>query len=65
MWRQCALCASIVLPLARVTVVFWFSQDWQRNTRLDMYCVRQHAGTVYSHDNLFHTLRSYQDLVGT
>lgn len=45
-----------------VPMVAWFSEGWQRQTRLDMRCVRQHASSAYSHDNLFHTLLGLTDV---
>lgn len=45
-----------------VPLVAWFSDGWQRQTHLNMQCVKQHASAAYSHDNLFHTLLGLTDV---
>ena len=46
-----------------VPMVAWFSEGWQRATRLDQGCARQHAGSgQFTHDNLVHTVLGLTDV---
>ncbi len=46
----------------RVPMLIWTSEGYQERTRLDVRCVREHADTAVSHDNLYHTVLGAAEL---
>ena len=46
-----------------VPMIMWFSKTWIKNEPFDLACVRDNAKrNEYSHDNLFHTMMSMNDI---
>ncbi|WP_373818378.1 phosphoethanolamine transferase [Glaesserella sp.] len=47
----------------KVPMIMWFSKEWVKNEPFDLNCVRHNAQTKeFSHDNLFHTMMSMNDM---
>ncbi|QLB40465.1 phosphoethanolamine transferase [Mannheimia pernigra] len=46
-----------------IPMIMWFSNMWIQNKPFDLNCVRNNAkNNAYSHDNLFHTMFSINDM---
>lgn len=39
-----------------VPMISWFSDEFIENNKINIACLKQHSGTHYSHDNLFHSM---------
>lgn len=45
-----------------IPMIFWATEGFYQDRRLDSVCLRQQAGSGYSHDNLFHSVLGLFDI---
>ena len=51
----------VIAPKEQVNVpfLFWLPDETAAALQIDRDCLQKHAGDVYSHDNLFHSLLGF------